>query len=162
MSMNAQKIRNVQFAELIEFVVVAEYHSFTRAAVQLGVSTAVLSQTIRAVEDRLGLCLLNRTKRCVVPTPAGERVLDKLRPVLESLESAFDELTEYRDRRPAVCPSPSRRAASHENRFMRGGSARGRWGTDIKIGIPADDGLVDIISGHPAIENIRKCKIGGN
>jgi DNA-binding transcriptional LysR family regulator len=114
MSMHIQKMRKVQFAELIEFVVVAQYRSFTRAAVQLGISPPALSQTIRAVEDRLGLRLLNRTTRRVAPTPAGERLLERLRPVFENLESAFEELDEYRDRpagdlRLAIAP-----AAGHE------------------------------------------------
>jgi LysR family transcriptional regulator, regulator of peptidoglycan recycling len=89
MSMNVQKMRKVPFAELIEFVAVAEDRSFTRAAVRLGVSTATLSQTVRAVEDRLGLRLLNRTTRHVAPTPAGERLLERLRPVLQNLESTL-------------------------------------------------------------------------
>ena len=90
MSMNVQKMRTVQFAELIEFVAIAEYRSFTRAAAQLGVSTATLSRTIRAVEDRLDLRLLNRTTRHVTPTPAGERLLERLRPVLGDLESILE------------------------------------------------------------------------
>jgi DNA-binding transcriptional LysR family regulator len=45
------------------------------------------------VEDRLGLRLLNRTTRHVAPTPVGERLLERLHPVLEGLESALEELT---------------------------------------------------------------------
>jgi DNA-binding transcriptional LysR family regulator len=90
MAANIKKIRKVQFAELIEFVAVAEHRSFTRAAAQLGVSTEALSQTIRAVEDRLGLHLLDRATRHVAPTPAGERLLERLRSVLQDLESALE------------------------------------------------------------------------
>jgi DNA-binding transcriptional LysR family regulator len=143
--MDVQKMRKVQFAELIEFVVVAQYRSFTRAAVQLGVSPPALSQTIRVVEDRLGLRLLNRTTRHVAPTPAGERLLERLRPIIEDLESAFEELNEYRDRpagylRLAIAP-----AAGHEL-----GPILARFAVhypDIKIEISADDGPADIISG---------------
>jgi hypothetical protein len=53
MSINVEKMRKIQFAELFEFMVVADHQSFTRAAAQLGGSTAMLSQTIRAVENRL-------------------------------------------------------------------------------------------------------------
>jgi DNA-binding transcriptional LysR family regulator len=128
MSMNAQTMRKVQFAELIEFVVVAEYHSFARAAVQLGVSTVVLSRTIRAVEDRLGLRLLNRTTRCVTPTPAGERVLEKLRPVLESLESAFDELNQSREGRlSALCHRAGQSASSRSEIIWAPASAMKWW-----------------------------------
>ena len=146
MSMDVQKMRKVQFAELIEFVVVAQYRSFTRAAIQLGVSPPALSQTIRVVEDRLGLRLLNRTTRHVAPTPAGERLLERLRPIFEDLESAFEELNEYRDRpagylRLAIAP-----AAGHEL-----GPILARFAVhypDIKIEISCDDGPVDIVSGR--------------
>jgi DNA-binding transcriptional LysR family regulator len=144
--MNVQKMRKVQFAELIEFVAVAEDRSFTRAAVRLGVSTATLSQTIRAVEDRLGLRLLNRTTRHVAPTPAGERLLERLRPVLENLESTLEELNEYRDRPTGYLSLAIAPAAS-----LVLGPILARFGThypDIKIEISADDSPVDIISGH--------------
>jgi DNA-binding transcriptional LysR family regulator len=146
MSLNVQKIRKVQFAELIEFVVVAEYRSFTRAADQLGFSTPTLSQKIRAVEDRLGLRLLNRTTRHVAPTPAGERLLDRLRPVLKDLESALEELNEYRDRpaghlRLAIAPAANHMLGPILTRFVT-------HYPDVKIEISADDGLADIISGH--------------
>ena len=56
--------------------------SFTRAAAQLGVSPSALSQTLRALEARLGLRLLTRTTRSVAPTEAGERLLRDPRPRL--------------------------------------------------------------------------------
>jgi DNA-binding transcriptional LysR family regulator len=96
MSINVQ-IRKMQFVELFEFVVVAEYCSFARAAAHLGGSIAALRQTIRAVEERLGLRLFNRTTRHVSPTPVGERLLQRLRPVLKDLMSALEEPNEYRD-----------------------------------------------------------------
>jgi LysR family transcriptional regulator, regulator of peptidoglycan recycling len=146
MLVNAKTIRKVQFAELIEFVAVAEYRSFTRAAVQLGVSTAALSQAIRGVEDRLGLRLLNRTTRHVAPTPAGERLLARLRPVIEELESALEELNEYRSRptgylRLAIASAAGRVLAPVLARFM------GHY-PDVKIEISADDGPVDFSSGR--------------
>src|SRR6266704_1567683 len=72
-------MRGTRYAELSAFVAVAEHTSFTRAAIHLGVSTATLSQTVRALEERLGVRLLNRTTRSVAPTEAGERVLVRLR-----------------------------------------------------------------------------------
>jgi DNA-binding transcriptional LysR family regulator len=112
MSVNVKDTRKIQFAELFEFMVVADHRSFTQAAAQLGVSTVTLSHTIRAVEDRLGLRLLNRTTRHVVPTPAGEHLLERLRPVLEALQSALEDLNDYRDRpagylRLAIAPAAS-------------------------------------------------------
>jgi DNA-binding transcriptional LysR family regulator len=146
MSVSVKKIPKVKFVELIEFVAVTEYRSFTRAAAQLGVSIATLSQTIRAAEDRLGLRLLNRTTRHVAPTPAGERLLERLCPVLEQLQSALDELNEYRDKpsgylRLAIAPIASHVLGPLLARFVE-------HYPDIKIEVSADDDPVDIVSGH--------------
>jgi DNA-binding transcriptional LysR family regulator len=146
MSVNVKKIRKVEFAELIEFVAVAEFRSFTRAAAELGIPTPTLSRTIRVVEGRLGLRLLNRTTRHVAPTSAGERLLVRLRPVIEELESALDDLNEYRDRpagylRLAIAPTASQVLGPVLARFVR-------HYPDIKIEISADDGPVDIVSGR--------------
>ena len=107
MSASIQNTQKVQFADLLEFMAVAECRSFTRAAAQLGISTTTLSRTIRAVEDRLGQRLFDRTTRHVGPTSAGQRLLERLRPVLEDLEFALEELNEYHDR-PAGYPRPRR------------------------------------------------------
>jgi DNA-binding transcriptional LysR family regulator len=80
-------MRGTRFAELSAFVAVAELSSFTRAAEQLRISTATLSQTIRGLEESLGVRLLNRTTRSVSPTDAGERLLTQLRPLLDGFES---------------------------------------------------------------------------
>ena len=63
------------FNDLAAFAAVARERSFTRAAAKLGVSPSALSQTIRNLEERLGLRLLTRTTRSVSPTEAGERLL---------------------------------------------------------------------------------------
>lgn len=66
--------------DLHAFATVADEGSFTRAAARLGVSQSALSQTIRGLEERLGMRLLSRTTRSVAPTEAGERLLAKIRP----------------------------------------------------------------------------------
>ena len=67
-------MRGSRFAALSAFVEVAERGSFTKAAGQLGVTTGSLSQTIRALEESLGVRLLNRTTRSVALTEVGERI----------------------------------------------------------------------------------------
>ena len=91
-------MRRSCFAELSAFVAVAEQGSFTKAAAQLGVSKGSLSHSIREIEERLGVRLLNRTTRSVAPTEAGERMLARLRPLLDDLEATVDEVNEFRDR----------------------------------------------------------------
>jgi DNA-binding transcriptional LysR family regulator len=91
-------MRGTQFAELSAFVAVAEQKSFTRAAQQLGISTATLSQSIRSLEDKLRVRLLNRTTRSVNLTAVGERLLSRLRPVLDDYEKALESVNDFRDR----------------------------------------------------------------
>ena len=67
-------------AELSAFLAVGRERSFTRAAAQLGVTPSALSHSMRALEERLGVRLLNRTTRSVTPTEAGERLLLSLAP----------------------------------------------------------------------------------
>ena len=66
-------MRDHDFREMTAFLSVAEHLSFTKAADALGTSRANLSSTIRSLEERLGVRLLNRTTRSVAVTEAGER-----------------------------------------------------------------------------------------
>ena len=78
--------------DLNALVVVAEEGSFTRAAARLGVSQSALSQTVRNLEARVGIRLLNRTTRHVSPTEAGERLLAEVMPALEQIDRGFARL----------------------------------------------------------------------
>src|ERR1700729_1910716 len=91
-------MRGTHFAELSAFVAVAEQASFTKAARRLGLSTATLSQTVRALEDHLGVRLLNRTTRSVAPTDAGERLLAQLRPLLDGFDAAIESVNAFREK----------------------------------------------------------------
>ena len=86
------------FNELAAFALVAKEKSFTRAAAQLGISQSALSQTIRNLEEKLGLRLLTRTTRSVSPTDVGERLLLTLAPRLEEIESELAILKGMRDK----------------------------------------------------------------
>jgi DNA-binding transcriptional LysR family regulator len=90
-------MRGTQFAELSAFVAVAEQKSFTRAAKQLGISTATLSQSIGSLEKGLNVRLLNRTTRSVGLTAVGERLLGRLKPVLHDYETALESVNDFRD-----------------------------------------------------------------
>lgn len=87
-----------EIADLMAFVAVAEERSFTRAAARLGMAQSALSQIVRRTEERLGLRLLTRTTRSVVPTEAGEHLLSVLGPMLNDLNSALTSLGDLRDR----------------------------------------------------------------
>lgn len=78
------------FGAIRAFATVTEQRSFTRAAQLLGVSSSALSQTVRSLEERLGVRLLNRTTRSVSPTEAGTALLAQVAPALASLSDALD------------------------------------------------------------------------
>ena len=75
-----------EFSELNAFVAVARHRSFSKAAAEIGLSLPTISQTIRSLEAKVGLRLLNRTTRSVAPTEAGEQLLMQLRPALASVD----------------------------------------------------------------------------
>lgn len=84
------------------FLAVAEKRSFTAAAAELRVTPSAVSQTVRALEERLGIRLLQRTTRSVGLTEAGERFAARLKPALANVHEAFESLGELRDRPAGV------------------------------------------------------------
>lgn len=88
----------VNFNDLAAFATVARERSFTRAAAKLGVSPSALSQTVRNLEERVGLRLLTRTTRSVASTEAGDRLLRTIAPRFEEIEAELAALSELRDK----------------------------------------------------------------
>ena len=88
----------VQLTELTAFVAVAEHLSFTKAAAQIGVALPTMSQTIRALEERLGVRLFNRTTRSVALTEAGERLLGEIQPIIAGIDHALESVNLFRDK----------------------------------------------------------------
>src|SRR5271154_3824360 len=88
----------IQLTELTAFVAVAEHRSFTKAAVQVGVALPTMSQTIRSLEDGLGVRLFNRTTRSVALTEAGDRLLAEVHPILQGIDHAVENVNSFRDK----------------------------------------------------------------
>src|SRR5882724_10437356 len=84
--------------DLNAFVAVARARGFRDGARLCGASASGLSEAIRRLEAQLGVRLLNRTTRSVVPTEAGQRLLDRLGPALTEVEAALDVVNGFRDR----------------------------------------------------------------
>lgn len=80
------------FAGLEAFAAVVERGSFTAAADALQTAKSSVSETVRALEDRLGVRLLERTTRKVRPTAAGEAFYRHCRRLLDGAASARDEI----------------------------------------------------------------------
>jgi DNA-binding transcriptional LysR family regulator len=83
--------------ELHAFAAIVAHRSFRKAADELALSPSTLSHMMRTLEANMGVRLLNRTTRSVSPTDAGQRLNDRLGPVLKSLNFALAELDDYRD-----------------------------------------------------------------
>jgi DNA-binding transcriptional LysR family regulator len=94
-------MRGSEYAQLRAFVAVVEHGSFVRAAAHLGMSASALSQTIRQLEERLEVRLLNRTTRSVSPSDAGARLLLRLQPALNEVDAALAGIAQT----PGASPS---------------------------------------------------------
>src|SRR3984957_20035484 len=82
------------------FLSVARHRSFRKAAAELGVTPSAMSQTVRALEARIGAALFIRTTRSVGLTEAGERFLSRAKPAFEELVAA-SEVARDLGQRPA-------------------------------------------------------------
>jgi len=131
--------------DLYAFLAVAKERNFTRAAAKLGVSQSALSQTIRHLEERLGLRLLERTTRSVSTTEAGERLLRTAAPRLEEIEAEIVALQGLR-----ISPAGTLRitAGEHAIRTIL-------WPAladflpkypDVSVEVVAGHGLTDIVA----------------
>jgi DNA-binding transcriptional LysR family regulator len=131
--------------DLNAFLTVAKEQSFTRAAAKLGTSQSALSHTMRRLEARLGVRLLTRTTRSVAPTEAGERLLDTLKPALDSIGAKLASLGELREK-----PAGTIRITTGEH-----AATTVLWPAlekllpnypDIHVELSIDSGLTDIVT----------------
>jgi DNA-binding transcriptional LysR family regulator len=135
----------VDLSDLNAFVAVARAGGFRDGARASGASASGISEAVRRLEAKLGVRLLHRTTRSVVPTEAGQRLLDRLGPALSEVEAALDVVNHFRDRPagtlrlnvpvvavrlvlPAIVP-----------RFLAAYP-------DIKLEVTGDDSFVDVLA----------------
>lgn len=86
-----------RFSDLVVFSRVAAERTFTAAARSLGVTQSAVSQTVRRLEDELGIRLLSRSTRSLTPTAAGERLLATLAPSIVEIDAELAELARLRE-----------------------------------------------------------------
>ena len=136
---------NKNYNDLLAFVTVAREGSFTKAAALLGVSQSALSHTVRGLEQRLDVRLLNRTTRSVSPTEAGERLLYSIAPKFEEIDHELELINEFK-----VRPAGTIRitAAEHAVKTILWPKVRDLLLNypDINVEINVNYGLVDIVS----------------
>ncbi len=128
------------------FLRVADRRSFSAAAADLGVSPSAISQTIRALEERVGVPLLMRTTRSVGLTQAGELFLERARPAFDGLGDAF-EVARNLGERPAgrLRINLPRAVVQHLFQPILAGFCVAY--PDIELEICAEDGFIDVTEG---------------
>ncbi|MBU6417174.1 MAG: LysR family transcriptional regulator [Xanthomonadaceae bacterium] len=131
--------------DLLAFVAVARERSFTRAAAKLGVSQSALSHTMRGLESRLGVRLINRTTRSVAPTAAGERLLLTIGPRFEEIEAELAALGELREKPAGTLRITTSGYAADAILLPKLAKFLPKY-PDIKVEISIDDRLVDIVA----------------
>jgi DNA-binding transcriptional LysR family regulator len=138
-------MKGSELGDLVAFLAVAEERSFTRAAAKLGVSQSALSYTVRRLETRLGLRLLNRTTRSVAPTEGGERLLRTLRPALDQIDTELDALGELREK-PAGTVRITANEHAADTILWPAISRLLPTYPELKVEIDVDYGLTDIVA----------------
>src|SRR5258708_1528113 len=140
-------MRGAEFAELKAFAAVVERASFARAADHLGLSPSALSQTIRHLEARLGVRLLNRTTRSVAPTTAGSRLHERIAPMILEMDAAVAEAVAGTGRAAGTLRINTLGMAAKKLIAPRLGRFH-RAHPDVVLDIVIDDGLSDIVAGR--------------
>ncbi|HEY0522747.1 MAG TPA: LysR family transcriptional regulator, partial [Stellaceae bacterium] len=84
-------------ADLAYFLEIAKHRNFRRAGIELDVSASALSHALKALEERLGVRLLNRTSRSVTLTAAGEELRAAILTPFDEIGRAVDVLNRFRD-----------------------------------------------------------------
>jgi len=82
----------VEMTVFTAFLAVATHRSFRSAAAELNITPSAISHAIKSLEQRLGARLFNRTTRSVSLSDAGERLAEKLRPAMASIEEALQSV----------------------------------------------------------------------
>ncbi|MGH7015045.1 MAG: LysR substrate-binding domain-containing protein [Stellaceae bacterium] len=136
-----------ELAEIAKFVVIAEHRSFSKAASELGVSVSTLSKTLRSLEERLDIRLFNRTTRRVVLTEAGQQLLIEVRPALNKLQTAVENVGALRNTPAGLLRlNVSSLAATMVISPILGPFAKAY--PAVRVDISVKDGPVDIVGGH--------------
>ena len=132
-------------ADLNAFLAVAQARGFRDAARVVGSSASTLSEAVRRLEARLGVRLLHRTTRSVVPTEAGTRLIERLAPALGEVEAALDVVNLFRDKPAGTLKLNVPVSAA---RLVLPAVLPGFLAAypDIQVEIVAEDGFVDMVA----------------
>ncbi len=133
-------------ADLTCFLAIATHGSFRRAAAELGLTPSALSHALRALEERVGVRLVNRTTRSVALTEAGRQLHARVAPAWRDIHDAIDDLNRFRGRPMGTLRINVARAAAQlvllptVTRFLAACP-------EVRVEIVVDNALADIVAG---------------
>ena len=134
---------NIQ--DISAFLIVARERSFTRAAAKIGVSQSALSQTLRGLEERLGIRLLTRNTRGVSPTEAGELLLQSVGPHFDGINAGIAALSGLKEKPSGTVRITADQHAAEDVLWPALAKFLPKF-PDIKVEIVIDYGLTDIVA----------------
>lgn len=135
----------VNMASLATLELVARHLNFARAAEELDVTPTAVSRTIKQLEARLGVRLLNRTTRSVAVTDAGRELLAALAPALAQIRQSVERVS-------AAARRPSGHLRLNASGAAYGALIEGHLPAfaaqfpDITLEVQIDNDLADIVA----------------
>ncbi len=123
----------------------AEKRSFRAAPAELGVTPSAVSQTVRALEERVGVRLLQRTTRHVGLTEAGEHFIAQLRPAFDGIDAALESLTAMNGRPSGLLRLTALRTGYHDVIKPRLAAFLAAY-PDVRIDVCLEEGLSNVVT----------------
>lgn len=139
-------MKRIDPADLSVFLAIATHRSFRKAATELGLTASALSHSLRNLEERLDLRLINRTTRSVALTEAGQRLFNRVSPAFRDISDALEDLNSFRGAPVGALRINAAKTSAElvllplVTRFLRAFP-------DVSVDIVVDDGLVDVVAG---------------
>lgn len=127
------------------FLRVAQKRSFRAAAAELRVTPSAVSQSVRALEQRLGVRLLQRTTRSVGLTEAGARFAASLKPALDGVDAAVESLGALRGRPTGLLRLTALRSGYEDVLRPKLAQFLAAY-PDVRIDLSVDEKLVDVVA----------------
>ncbi len=135
------------YNDLYVFMMVAQTGSFTKAAEKMGVAQSGTSRTVRDLEARLGVQLLNRTTRKLSLTQAGEQLYRAAQTSFQVLDHGLTMLAHYRDTPSGTVRINASQYAIDQVLLPKLASFRLLY-PEVQLELISENRFVDIISEH--------------
>lgn len=127
------------------FVHIARHRSFTKAATEMEMSRAALSQHLKSLEQQLNVRLLHRTTRDMSLTEEGQRLFDAVAPALKMIDTAVAELGEVQSAPTGLIRVNTSRIAARTLLEPHLGEFLARY-PGLRLELVLNDGFANIIA----------------